>query len=273
MVSKQFASRLKQLREATELSQTQLAKQLGVSRGSISYYENCERVPDIEFVEKVSDLFGVSLDYLFGHSENLISKNVDIGYITNLSDKSIEKLSELWINVDILNRLIENSNFEKFLDIVNYYCEAYKNLSSGRSSLYLDASIETENCRQTSNKSHCAAFKYLEFYNRSVKDTAEYLEYLLSKVAINIFREIAIEEPTNKYTKEELQEHLKELEQIQKESTDSLNSFLEKMDLLSEKANEDFMLKYKEEMDIRKRLREYAEMQEGAKDGNSNKEG
>ena len=46
-VNERFAERLRDLREAAGLTQKQLADELGVSRGSISYYENCERVPDI----------------------------------------------------------------------------------------------------------------------------------------------------------------------------------------------------------------------------------
>lgn len=65
-VNERFAERLRDLREAAGLTQKQLADKLGVSRGSISYYENCERVPDIIFLEKTAYFYGVSTDYLLG---------------------------------------------------------------------------------------------------------------------------------------------------------------------------------------------------------------
>lgn len=65
-----FANRLKELREEKGLSQTQIADALGVSRGSISYYENGERTPDIGFLAQVKEYFTVELDYLLGYSDH-----------------------------------------------------------------------------------------------------------------------------------------------------------------------------------------------------------
>ena len=45
-----FSRLLKELRESKGLKQAELAEKLGVSRGSISFYENGDRVPDIEFL-------------------------------------------------------------------------------------------------------------------------------------------------------------------------------------------------------------------------------
>lgn len=58
-----FASRLKSLRKASGLSQADLAEKLGVSRGSISNYENCTRIPDIAFLCRASDFFGVDTSF------------------------------------------------------------------------------------------------------------------------------------------------------------------------------------------------------------------
>ena len=64
-----FTNRLRALREMKRLSQTQLADALGVSRGRISYYENGERTPDVEFLALVRDYFHVDYEYLLGESE------------------------------------------------------------------------------------------------------------------------------------------------------------------------------------------------------------
>ena len=65
-VKRRFATRLKQLREEKGLSQAQLGEKIGVSRGSISFYENESRIPDIEVLEKISLFFEVPSDYLLG---------------------------------------------------------------------------------------------------------------------------------------------------------------------------------------------------------------
>lgn len=65
-VMSHFSQNLKKLREEAGLTQTQMAEQLGISRGSISFYENGDRVPDIEVLARVSDRFQVSTDWLLG---------------------------------------------------------------------------------------------------------------------------------------------------------------------------------------------------------------
>lgn len=64
-----FAARFKELRESAGLKQAEIGEKLGVSRGAISFYENCDRTPDIEFAVKVATFFNVSTDWLLGLSE------------------------------------------------------------------------------------------------------------------------------------------------------------------------------------------------------------
>lgn len=63
-VKEHFAERLKELREEKGLSQTQLADEIEISRGSISFYENGERTPDIEVFDRICEYFDVSYDYM-----------------------------------------------------------------------------------------------------------------------------------------------------------------------------------------------------------------
>lgn len=68
-VMPQFARNLKQLREESNLTQTQLADKIGVSRGSVSFYENGDRIPDIEVLASIANEFHVSTDWLLGRTE------------------------------------------------------------------------------------------------------------------------------------------------------------------------------------------------------------
>ena len=59
-----LAERIFALRTQRELSQEELAEQLGVSRQSVSKWETGQSVPDLDKLIKLADLFGVTLDEL-----------------------------------------------------------------------------------------------------------------------------------------------------------------------------------------------------------------
>lgn len=63
-----FASRLRALRKERGLTLQQLAKHFGMSHSTLSKYETGSRKPDMEMLKKLSDFFGVSVDYLIGES-------------------------------------------------------------------------------------------------------------------------------------------------------------------------------------------------------------
>ena len=63
-----FSERLKQLRKENNLKQSELAKELGISAQRISLYEN-GREPEYDILIKMSDYFGVLVDYLIGKSK------------------------------------------------------------------------------------------------------------------------------------------------------------------------------------------------------------
>lgn len=68
-----FCDRLKALREDNDLTQSELAKALHISRETISGYENNNRVPSFDIAIKIADYFDVSLDYLFCRTSKNIS--------------------------------------------------------------------------------------------------------------------------------------------------------------------------------------------------------
>ena len=58
----QFSSQLTKLRESNNLSQSQLAEQLNVSRQAVSKWENGTALPDIVRLVEIAQLLNVSLD-------------------------------------------------------------------------------------------------------------------------------------------------------------------------------------------------------------------
>lgn len=67
----EFSEILKDLMAKRNMSQPDLADILGVSRVSISKYQNGKALPDYDGLLKIADLFNVTTDYLLGreHAE------------------------------------------------------------------------------------------------------------------------------------------------------------------------------------------------------------
>ncbi len=61
--------RLKQLRKERQLTQTELGDKINVTKVSISGYENGNRSPDTDTLQRLADFFGVSTDYLLGRTD------------------------------------------------------------------------------------------------------------------------------------------------------------------------------------------------------------
>lgn len=64
-------NRITLLREKGALTQEELAGLLGISRASLSHYETNRREPDIGTINKLADVFHVSVDFLLGRIDNI----------------------------------------------------------------------------------------------------------------------------------------------------------------------------------------------------------
>ena len=60
-----FGKRIKQLRQAKELNQSQLAEKLGVSTSAVSQYELEERIPRDETKIKIASFFNKKVNFIF----------------------------------------------------------------------------------------------------------------------------------------------------------------------------------------------------------------
>ncbi|MDE6504395.1 MAG: helix-turn-helix domain-containing protein [Clostridia bacterium] len=61
-----FTERLKELRIEKGLSLVQLAKETGISKSAISFWENGDRIPTALNIITLAKYFEVSADYLLG---------------------------------------------------------------------------------------------------------------------------------------------------------------------------------------------------------------
>lgn len=65
-----IGKRIRNLREKKGMSREEFAKRLGLSYWAVSKYENGERNPDAETLNKIADILGVTVDYLLGRNNN-----------------------------------------------------------------------------------------------------------------------------------------------------------------------------------------------------------
>lgn len=65
MIGKQ----IKLLRNMNNYTQADLAKKLNLTPKAISFYENNQRMPSTETLYKISEIFDVSFDFLYGNDE------------------------------------------------------------------------------------------------------------------------------------------------------------------------------------------------------------
>jgi transcriptional regulator with XRE-family HTH domain len=63
-----LGERIRKYRKINKFTQKQLSSQLGLTPKMISFYERNERIPPIDIIVKLSEIFSVSTDYLLGLS-------------------------------------------------------------------------------------------------------------------------------------------------------------------------------------------------------------
>ena len=96
-----IGSKIRKSRVDAKLTQEQAAEALGISRQTISNWENEKSYPDIVSVLKMSDLYQVSLDYLL-KGESSMSSYMDYLDESTNQVKSRRRLSALIVVLSYL---------------------------------------------------------------------------------------------------------------------------------------------------------------------------
>lgn len=103
-----LADKIMNLRKQQGMSQEELAHQLGISRQSVSKWESGASIPDLDKVLKLSDLFGVSTDYLlkdeleevsYSESSVTVEENIDSEIVKSVSIEEANAFMDLYERV------------------------------------------------------------------------------------------------------------------------------------------------------------------------------
>ena len=79
--------RIRELRGSRGISQIQLANKLGVTKQSVSNWENDNILPSIEMLVKIANFFEVSTDYLLGLDNK---RTLDVENLTEIQISHIQ---------------------------------------------------------------------------------------------------------------------------------------------------------------------------------------
>lgn len=104
-----FGSRLKELREKKQLTESDLAKNLDISTNDISDYEKGKE-PDINTLNKIASFFDVTIDYLVGKSD-----------FPNRTDENLIELAKIGTK-------LERFNTPKEIDIMQEHITTVKKI-------------------------------------------------------------------------------------------------------------------------------------------------
>lgn len=96
------ADRIKSLREQKNLTQSDLAKQLGITRSSVNAWEQGISVPSTQYIVELASIFKVSTDYLLG-----VKSTASIS-TSGLTDEDIELIYHVMAHLRKKNHSFQN---------------------------------------------------------------------------------------------------------------------------------------------------------------------
>ena len=94
----EFPSILSGLRKSKGVSQRQAAESLQVSQALLSHYENGIREPGFDFLIRVGEYYGISIDYLLGRTKvkqnPFLTDHMMPKFVADMDDEVLAKLNE-----------------------------------------------------------------------------------------------------------------------------------------------------------------------------------
>lgn len=110
-----FPEILRELREKKGITQQQLAATLNLSKNAISHYEKGINMPNLDTVQKIADVFNVSVDYLLGRTTIQFSFSALKSAFTK--ENTVDDFLQQILSLDIQHR----TDVMKFLEYVRFH--------------------------------------------------------------------------------------------------------------------------------------------------------
>lgn len=195
-----FQDNLVKIRTENNYTQEKLAELLSISRDKLSKWENGVRVPDLNELLKICDIFDCDLDYLVGRIEQPTHSLQDISDVTGLSMENIKLLQEwskkryypyvhepesdlfskesMRSSIDYLNNLLES--FPELLCCIDDALMASKERSDRyRKALCMKAALKLWNHITDQDSNHIGIGNISKFASDFIYERLSYLENVL----------------------------------------------------------------------------------------------
>ena len=152
-----FNTLLKELRSKKNMTQGQLAKEIGVSAGNVGDWETGKSKPGYNALASLARIFDVSADYLLELNIVLEKKSV------NLSDFKVEQglvcddspLDEMEADLVAMFRLLPEIHQDEIFDLLYFkYQRHIENKKGSISSTYRSGSEQQKSSLNSEQKAH-----------------------------------------------------------------------------------------------------------------------
>lgn len=111
-----IGKRLKELRIKSGMTQHQLGEMINVTKVSICCYEKGTRMPSLETLMDLSNIFNVNIDYLLGNDMYVVSeKNEE--YSVKLADEEMDFIQMLRNNTKLHGMMLKDP--KRFVDLID----------------------------------------------------------------------------------------------------------------------------------------------------------
>lgn len=110
-----LSKRIKQLRKDRNLTQEELGKLIRVTKVSICCYEKGTRLPSLETLIDLSEVFGVSVDYILGNDYSIVADENE-EYRTSVSKEELLLIREIRKYSELHKKVIDNP--KRFVELV-----------------------------------------------------------------------------------------------------------------------------------------------------------
>jgi transcriptional regulator with XRE-family HTH domain len=108
-MSETMGSRIQRVRKEKGIKQYELAEAIGVNHTAISLYESGKREPRKDILEKIALVTNVSVDYLYGLTDNKVLNQEKLNKEEIEAAKLMERIMKLPPEKrNIINNLIDN---------------------------------------------------------------------------------------------------------------------------------------------------------------------
>ena len=109
-------SRLREARKAKGLTQEKLGDLIGVGKSAICCYEKETRIPTLETLLALADVFKVDINYFLGSDEYVVA-DTNEKYGMSVASEELEFIKEIRKHTNLYKRVIENP--KRFVELID----------------------------------------------------------------------------------------------------------------------------------------------------------